>query len=272
VTILELLVATSSITSLASLLLPAVLATRESGRDQQCVDQLGRISAALHSYEEVHGALPAGWDLEPSQWSGYGWAAAILPQLDEESLDLQIDRSRPIAEVNQAVRTTSPAVFLCPSDHGARDFPLFAELGAPGANAQQSTNMLVTLPRANYMGVFGTIEPDEVPGNSGEGLFIEGRGIRYREITRGRSRVALVGERTTRKMPSTWLGIATAGEDAEGRVVGCLKEGPNRQGTDECEYDSRHFGHANFAWADGHVHSISNNIDQFVYQQFAKRQ
>ena len=71
VTILELLIVIPSITSLASLVLPAVLATHESGRDQQCVNQLGRISAALHSYEEARGALPAGWDLEPSKWSGY---------------------------------------------------------------------------------------------------------------------------------------------------------------------------------------------------------
>src|SRR5262245_47103588 len=204
VTILELLIGMSSITSLASLLLPALLAARESGRDQQCVNQLGKLAASLHSYEEIHGALPAGWDLEPSKRSGYGWATAILPQLDEEALDCQIDRSRPIDEVSHKVRTTSPSVFLCPSDHGARDFPLFAEFGAPGANAQQSTKMLVTLPRASYMGVFGIVEPDEVPGDSGAGLFIEGRGIRYREITRGRSRVLLLGERTTRKMPSTW--------------------------------------------------------------------
>ncbi len=271
VTILELLVVMTSITSLTSLLLPAVLATREAGRDQHCANRLGKISTALHAYEETHGTLPAGWNLEATKSSGYGWAAAILPQLDEESLQGQIDFSRPIQENSAMVRTQTPDIYLCPSDHGGRDFPLFAELGAPGANAQQSTKMLVTLPRANYMGMFGVIEPDEVPGDSGEGVFVEGRRFRYEDITRGLSHVALLGERTTRKLPSTWLGVAMAGEDAGGRIVGCAKEGPNRAGTDECEFDSRHYGHVNFAWVDGHVSSVQNDIDPQIYQQYAKR-
>lgn len=261
----------TSITSLTSLLLPAVLASREAGRDQQCANQLGKISAGIHAYEEIHGALPAGWKLDASKSSGYGWAAAILPQMDEDSLSEQIDFSQPIQDASATVRTQTPAIYLCPSDHGGRDFPLFAELGAPGANAQQSTKMLVTLPRANYMGVFGVIEPDEVAGDSGEGVFVEGRGFRYDEITRGFSHVALLGERTTRKLPSTWLGIAMAGEDAGGRIVGCANEGPNRSDTDECEFDSRHFGHVNFAWVDSHVSGVQNDIDSHVYQQFAKR-
>src|SRR4029078_1558893 len=81
VTILELLIVMTTITSLTSLLLPAVLASREAGRDRHCAHQLGTISASLHAYEEIHGALPAGWTLEATKSSGYGWAAAILPQL-----------------------------------------------------------------------------------------------------------------------------------------------------------------------------------------------
>ncbi len=226
---------------------------------------------ALHAYEEVHRMLPAGWNLEATRSSGYGWASAILPLLGEETLNSQINRSRPITEVRLEVRTTTPTIYLCPSDHGGRDFPLFAEIGAPGANAQQSTKMLVTLPRANYMGVFGTIEPDEVAGDSGEGVFVEDRGIRFDEISRGLSHVMLVGERTTRKLPSTWLGIAMAGEDAGGRIVGCAHDGPNRDDTDECEFDSRHYGHVNFAWVDGRVSGVQNDIDPQVYQRCAKR-
>lgn len=271
VTILELLIFMISIMALVSTLLPAMCSTREISRNLQCTEQLHKIGVALHSYEKNHRALPAGWILEASKRSGYGWAAAILPDLDEAVLDGQIDRSRPIVETSCAVRTTTPAVYLCPSDHGAADFPLFAELGKPGANAQRSTKMLVTLPRANYMGVFGTREPDEVTGNSGDGIFVEGRGFRLEEISRGLSRVLLVGERTTRKLPSTWLGIAIEGEDAGGRIVGCADEGPNRDNTDECEFDSRHYGHVNFVWADGHVTGVEDSIDQQVYRRCTQR-
>jgi prepilin-type processing-associated H-X9-DG protein len=144
-------------------------------------------------------------------------------------------------------------------------------MGEPGANAQQSTTLLVTLPRAIYMGVFGTSEPDEVAGDAGEGIFIEGRGLQFQEISRGLSHVLLIGERTTRKLPSTWLGFALAGEDDGGRTLDCAIVGPNRDDTDECEFDSRHYGHVNFVWVDGHVSAVENNIDRDVYRQFALR-
>jgi prepilin-type processing-associated H-X9-DG protein len=265
------LIALATLVALTSLLLPAILAARESGRDTHCVGQLHQIGVALHAYEKVHGALPAGWTLEPTESSAYGWATAILPHLNEESLSGRIDRSRPITDVSSAVRTATPGVFLCPSDYGEPDFPLFAELGAHGASFQQSTTLLVTLPRANYMGMFGTSEPDEVAGDSGDGVFIEGRGFRFDEISRGLSHVLMVGERTTRKLHSTWLGIAMHGEDAAGRITGCAHLGPNRARTDECEFDSRHYGHVNFVWADGHVTGVSDDIDLDVYKQCAKR-
>jgi prepilin-type processing-associated H-X9-DG protein len=271
-TILEILIALAMLIALTSLLLPAILAARESGRDTHCVDQLHEIGVALHGYEKVHGVLPAGWMLEPTASSAYGWATAILPQLNEVSLSGRIDRSRPITDVSPAVRAMTPSVFLCPSDYGDPDFPLLAELGAHGASFQQSTTLLVTLPRANYMGMFGTSEPDEVAGDSGDGIFIEGHGFRFDEISRGLSHVLMVGERTTRKLHSTWLGIAMHGEDATGRITGCAHLGPNRVRTDECEFDSRHDGHVNFVWADGHVTGVSDKIDLEVYKQCAQRQ
>lgn len=270
-TVLELLIVLASLTSVVSLVFPALLASRESGRDRQCTNRLKEIALALKVYEDYARTLPPGWTLESTKQSGYGWATAILPQLNEHALDSQIDRTGPLPAVAPQVRQTTPVIFLCPSDHGNEDFPLFAELGAPGANAQESTELLATLPRANYVGLFGVIEPDEVPSTSGTGVFVEGRGIRYNEITRGLSRVLLLGERTTRKLPTTWIGIMVRGEDAGGRIVGCAKDGPNLSASDECEFDSRHFGHVNLAWVDGHVGSIEDGIDSIVYQSFAKR-
>jgi prepilin-type processing-associated H-X9-DG protein len=270
-TILELLIITGSIGTLTALLLPAISTTREAGRNSECADRLHQIGVAFHGYHDVYGVLPAGWETEPSNTTGFGWAAAILPQLGEETLSRQIDRRRPIDEVSQDVRATTPAVFLCPSDYGHIDFPLFAEIGAHGSNAQLSTKTLVTLPRANYMAVFGTAVPDKVPGDSGDGVFIAGRGFRLNEIHKGLRHVMFVGERTTRKLSSTWLGISLAGEDAGGRVLGHAYEGPNRDESDECEFDSRHDGHVNFVWADGHVSSIHDDIDVQVYRQCAQR-
>jgi prepilin-type processing-associated H-X9-DG protein len=118
--------------------------------------------------------------------------------------------------------------------------------------------------------VFGTLDPDSVPGEAGDGMFVERRGHRAEEVARGLSHVLLVGERTARKLPSTWLGIAIAGEDAAGRIVGHADLGPNRADADECEFDSRHASHVNFAWADAHVTSVSDEIDCQLYRQSAQ--
>jgi len=272
-TIVELLIAMAILSALMSMLLPAIQAARQSARNIQCTNNLHQIGVALHAFEEEHCVLPAGWTPEASNESSYGWAAAILPELDEAALASQIDRTRPIAAVSDTLRRTTPAVYLCPSDVGDTPFPLFAEIGVHGSHAQESTEILVTLPRANYVGVFGTIDPDDdpVPDDSGDGIFVEGLSYRFSEITRGLSHVLLVGERTTRRLPSTWLGMATEGEDAAGRIVGYADLGPNRDDADECEFDSRHPGHVNFVWADGHVAGVQDDIDRQLYRQSAIR-
>jgi prepilin-type processing-associated H-X9-DG protein len=195
-----------------------------------------------------------------------------LKELGAPELDAQIDRGRPLQELSEAVRSSTLEVLLCPSDSGPPVFPLFGEIGAHSQYAQLSTRVIVTLPRASYVGVFGTTNPDDAPGDSGSGPFIMGRAFRFDELTRGLQHVVLVGERTTRKLASTWLGIAADGEDAPGRIVGYNDIGPNRDDADECEFDSRHPGHVNFVWADGHVDGVPNDVDRIVYLEIAQRQ
>lgn len=61
------------------------------------------------------------------------------------------------------------------------------------------------------------------------------------------------------------------GEDAVARVTGFSGEGPNVKGSDECEFDSRHNGHVNFLYADGHVSAVHDKIDSEVYRTLATR-
>jgi prepilin-type processing-associated H-X9-DG protein len=270
-TIVELLVVIATLSALMTMLLPAIQAARQTARNIQCTNNLHQIGVALLLFEDEHKALPAGWTSTSTNESSYGWAVSILPQLEEASLASQIECSRPIGGLNNAAKESTPEVYLCPADIGDATFPLYAEIGEHESHAQESTEILVTLPRSNYIGVFGTIDPDDLPNGMGDGVFINGHPCRLSEVTRGLSHVLLVGERTTRKLPSTWLGFNREGEDAAGRVVGHADLGPNRDDADECEFDSRHPGHVNFAWADGHVSGIQDEVDQQIYQQFAKR-
>jgi prepilin-type processing-associated H-X9-DG protein len=269
-TILELLVVISSISVLASILLPAVQSARENARNVECSNHLRQIGVACHSYENSHRWIPPGWQLDPTHRWAYGWADNLLNYIEESALQCRIDRTRPMDQLNPRVRSTTPLLFLCPSDLGDPVFPMFAEIGDHGTHAQESADVLINLPRANYVGVFGTTDPDDVPGPNGTGVFIQDRARRFQDMFRGTSHVMMVGERTTRKVPSTWLGFAVDGEDAAGRIVGYADLGLNRDDADECEFDSRHTGHANFVWADGHVSGVQADIDREVYKADAE--
>ncbi|MGD9856473.1 MAG: DUF1559 domain-containing protein [Planctomycetaceae bacterium] len=273
-TVLELLVTASVTSVLAGLLLPAVQQAREAARKIQCTNQLKQIGLALHNYHDVYQALPVGRRSDALGVTAFGWAFAILPQLELSPLAVRIDdESAVTSPVNEVAREQSPNVFRCPSDPQKLTFALYEEEDdLQGVKSLE--RVLAVLPSANYIGVFGTSEPDdpdETPSAQGEGTFLGDRSIQFRDLTRGLSNVAIVGERTARKLPVTWFGVVLTGEDACCRLLGNAGLGPNRDDADECEFDSRHPGCANFLWGDGHVRSISDSIDSHVYREFATR-
>src|SRR5262245_57637783 len=85
-TILEAMSVLTFLTTLTSLLLPAILAARESSRNQFCLERLHQISEGIDDYHDTYSRLPAGWSVEPGKSSGYGWGTTILPQLNEYEL------------------------------------------------------------------------------------------------------------------------------------------------------------------------------------------
>jgi prepilin-type N-terminal cleavage/methylation domain-containing protein len=274
-TVLELLVVLAVMTAALGLLLPAASTAREAARRLQCRQNLHQLGIALFSYHDTYSGLPPGWQVDATKHSAYGWASCLLPWLDEANLQRQIDFRAPVdAAQNAFARKRSLPVLRCPSDIAPQTFLLFADsdpstqtisLVLPDAAA------LAQLPSANYVGIFGNEDADEVPGDSGTGAFLATRSIRLAEFTRGLSHSLLVGERTARKLPSTWLGIVFPGEDAYGRIVGFTWIGPSRSDTDECEFDSRHPQCANFLWGDGRVDSIGSSIDAASYRAWARR-
>lgn len=267
-TILELLVTFGIISTLAGLILPAVGSAREAARQLQCKNQLKQIGIALHSYHETNRCLPAGWQWEETRRSAYGWAVPILPYLDQRALYGQIDRSQVLGSSNNtAARITTLPVFLCPSDIVERKFTLFDENEITG-----TMTPIIELPTANYVGVFGTLEPDDdLPAPPGDGTFRESSPVRFADITSGLSNTIVVGERTMSTLPSTWLGIDVAGDDAPCQLVGSAINPPNSDHFDECEYSSRHPGGANYLWADGRVRMVSESIDVQTYRSMARR-
>lgn len=274
-TVLELLVSITIVGVLAAIVLPAIAAARETAHRVQCSSNLRQVGIALNVYHDCSGSLPTGWQWDEMQRSAYGWAVELLPSLEQAAVHQAVDASQPLnAPVNAAARSLQVTILVCPSDHAAREFPLFAELPAVSLSVPPSASEepLIRLPTASYVGVFGISEPDDtIPAPPGEGAFIESRPIRVAEFQRGVTNTLFVGERTMAQLPSTWLGIDSRGEDAACRLVGIAATAPNCSDCDECEFTSRHPGGANFLWGDGHVELVANSIDRLVYRRLSTR-
>ncbi len=290
-TVLELSVSMAIMGLLCAFLIPALMHAREAARRAVCTSHLREIGVAIHNYHNGHQRLPSAWqtaDHDPE--FGYGWAAQILPELEQQGIrqTLRFDR-RPADSAMLGVNgVSSLALWLCPSDITEVAFALHAEDDEGkddrssslrlASNASLSSRRLITLPTANYVGVFGTVEADdfqEFHGSRqwtcGDGSVIHDRRVRFADLRRGLSNTLLVGERTMATVPSTWLGVDLRGEDAPCRLVGSAMTSPNCGQCDECEFTSRHPGGSNFLWADGHVTTISDAVDTDLYRQFARR-
>ena len=285
-TVLELLVIVSTIGVLMALILPAVGGAREVARRVRCTGHLRELGLAMHNHHSAKKQLPAGWTFDPSGTTAYGWAVPLLPYFEQPALAEQIDLQLPLNHPrHQKARSTSLPIMLCPSDIAEPMFTLFEadEYEDDGKNEEDENDRsvareasaapvaLMQLPTANYVGIFGTIEADdEIPAPIGDGTFLENRVTRFRDFQRGLSNTIVVGERTMAQVPSTWIGVSLAGEDAAARLVGSALEGINNPLADECDHSSRHPGGASFLWGDGHVSFVTEDVNLWDYHRWAQ--
>jgi hypothetical protein len=264
-----------------------VQSARETARRAQCQNNLRQLGIALHLHHDTFQNLPAGWCEISGKPIATGWVPDLLPFLEQAELRTQVQSKwlKPVS-VNVATQSAftavlgqaesgvlaTPSVLVCPSDVAERTFQLYQEEDINSGDLDPlSEKVLMELPQANYLGLAGYSDPDEPSEYDGAGVFVHRRRYSFRDLTRGLSQVAVVSERTARKLPSTWLGFHVLGEDAPGRVLGFCNLGPNIATSDECELDSRHPGCILVLFADGHVQSVSDSVDQAIYRSMATR-
>ncbi|QDU57232.1 DUF1559 domain-containing protein [Aeoliella mucimassa] len=283
-TVAELLVVIAIMGILLALLLPAVMVARETARRATCCSRLRELGLATHGYYERHRKLPAAWQSNPATPQLLqGWATLLLTDIGEPNVAELLNRTPTFS--NELASHSIP-LLLCPSDIVEPTFELRSgkhEIEHAAYYTDSSTDiepdeLLQVLPTANYVGVFGTLEADEQSPEEGEpaappsdGSIVHDRRVRFKDLERGTSQTLLIGERTMAMVPSTWLGVDIAGEDAECRLVGSAMTTPNCEWCDECEFSSRHNGGANFLWADGHVELMEDNVETALYQEYSQR-
>src|SRR5207237_6978420 len=113
---------------------------------------------------------------------GWGWAAHLLPYVEQDNLYRQIDFNRDIADpLHAQVRTTSLKVYLCPSD--SPPAPTFAVVGDGGTP-------ITTVAFANYAGLGGIYEVTDNP-DVNTGVLLRNSKYRVTDVTAGATNTLL---------------------------------------------------------------------------------
>lgn len=282
-TLVELLVVIAILGILMAVLLPAVQRAREAAHRSVCTGHLKQIGIALLNYHDAHRSFPPGYlsgfdSAGDDTGPGWGWAAMLLPQIEQGPLFSRIQFEQPIESLSQkAARTTSLSVYLCPSDSAP---PVWTAVTRDAAGNPVAA--ICDVASANYVGVFGVTEP----GVEGEGVFFRNSAIALADVSDGASVTLLVGERARRWSDSTWAGAVTKGElfpppdspavpfieNASGMVLGHSFEGPpNAPGLECNDFSSEHADGGNLVFCDGHVQFISSTMDKKLFRALSTR-
>ena len=296
-TLVELLVVIAIIGILVAMLLPAVQSVREAARRIQCSNRQRQVALAIALNESSKSELPAGrmgcsseigasvpWPADPCQGlnipnrlCGSSGLVEILPFLEQEalfrSLDVRVgglwlDDLNDLTWIDTAdaaklegLRTRLP-VYVCPSSSSAAISEAYAAVSESATGNFALCN-----------GTRGPDSDDNLVKYDNDGAFVYARRRKFSSISGGLSNTIFLGEVNNAE---TW---ESSNAWTYGRIhADCLRttrnplntaagkgvaSSMNRNGA----FGSEHPGGANFAYGDGHVAFVSDDIDLSLYRR-----
>ncbi len=282
-TLIELLVVIAILGILLGLLVPAVQKVREAAGRASCQNNLKQMGLALHNYHDSLGSFPSGYVCQSQPDTtytapGWGWAALLLPYLEQDNLGRQITFTLPIEHpANASARLTNLKLYACPSDRGTGLFTIYSDAGSP--ITQAVTNSYA----ANYGGG-GEISEDPDGGN---GLFFRNSRVRIADITDGTSNTLAIGERPAYFTQTAWAGAVSFGTTrvtpGAPTTSHGVEEAPTQSlahtgshtlsdpASDPDDFFTPHGAAAMFLFADGSVRPVRTAIQLSVLQALSTR-
>ncbi len=284
-TLIELLVVIAIIAVLIALLLPAVQEAREAARRAQCTNNLKQVGLALHNYHSVNNVFAIGYVAWPNTnlnvtSPGWGWASALLPDLEQQPLYNATNFDLPIEDPsNLTTRTTALAVFVCPTDRSTGLFTMADVNDRPIAEAQTNS----------YAGNFGRDLNIAKGPTLGNGMFVCNLAFGVRDVIDGTSQTITVGERGSLLTQVPWAGAInngicriTPGSPSQSTrtktaPVEPLARADTNGGTstdlffDPDDFYSPHPAGLYFLMCDGSVRFIKSSINSSVYGGLCSR-
>ena len=290
-TLVELLVVIAIIGILVGLLLPAVQAAREAARRMQCSNNLKQFGLAFHNYHDTMRNFPASMYFQtpwltargnrPQRAPGWTWSTMILPYIEQGALYQQFDlKSSAVLAIHQPLLINGFPSARCPSSPQFQ----YIEVG-PAANPVSLYPPNYRFAPTNYVvcsSSFSGGQYYDSPAAQKNGAIYEDSKTRMGDISDGTSNTFLVGETkyygngqpagptgTFYWDPSLYArvqaGISTAdGPECMGRG-GQVRLNPPILNANPVDlrnaFSSKHTGGAQFVFADGSVHFISETVN-----------